>query len=330
MINTDAAAMSPSRKRVLTGFACALGAGALWGTTGPLSTALYAQGAQITAVGFWRVVVALAALSIYGRFSRGFFLVERRALLIVGLGGGLLVALFEVAFQYAIAGIGVASAVAMLYTAPVVIALLAYPLLGEAVTIRRVLTAAIVMIGVYMTVHGGEGAADMAGVSSRTTGLIGGILAAASYAGSTLMARYAVPRYGSARVLFLELLGGVIILAVLLPLSGNTPQVPRSMAAWAYIMALGAGAVIAANFLFFAAAKRIDAAPTAIAASVEPVVGALLALALFNQRLTTPGWIGLALVVGGVVAGYATAADRKPGPARNPDPAGVSDPATSP
>jgi drug/metabolite transporter (DMT)-like permease len=71
------------------------------------------------------------------------------------------------------------------------------------------------------------------------------------------------------------------------------------------VLALGAGAVLGANFFFFAAAHRIDAAPTAIAASIEPVVGALLALALFGQRLTLSGWIGLAMVVGGVAGGYA-------------------------
>src|SRR3954466_2711051 len=143
-----------ARGRVITGFFCALAAGTLWGTTGPLSTALYAQGAQLTAVGFWRVLVALAALAIYGRLHKGFFVIDRKSLLVVGLGGGILVALFEVAFQYAIAGIGVASAVAMLYTAPVVIAILAYPLLGEAVTMRRLLAAIIVMVGVYFTVNG--------------------------------------------------------------------------------------------------------------------------------------------------------------------------------
>lgn len=308
--NRDAA--SAARLRVITGFACALAAGTLWGTTGPLSTALYAQGAPLTAVGFWRIVVALAALSIYGRFVKGFFVVERRALLLVGLVGGLLVALFEVAFQFAIAGIGVASAVAMLYTAPVVIAVLAYPLLGEKLTLRRILTAGIVMVGVYFTVNGGEGAAGMASASSRTAGIIGGVLAAASYAGSTLLARYAVPRYGSARVLFLELMGGVAILAIALPLAGRAPTPPRSLSAWMYVLALGAGAVIAANFLFFAATKRIDAAPTAIAASIEPVVGTLLALWLFHQQLSPLGWVGLTLVVGGVLAGYATAQEGRP------------------
>jgi drug/metabolite transporter (DMT)-like permease len=308
---TEQSAARAARARVFTGFLCALGAGALWGTTGPLSTALYAEGGLLTSVGFWRVVVALAALSIYGRFVKGFFLVERKALLAVGLGGGALVALFEVAFQYAIAGIGVASAVAMLYTAPVVIAILAVPLLGERLTLRRLLTAAIVMVGVYFTVNGGEGAAGMEGASTRMSGIIGGALAAASYTGSTLLARWAVPQYGSARVLFLELLGGVVVLAVLLPLTGHTPAPPHSLAAWLYILALGAGAVIAANFLFFGATKRIDAAPTAIGASIEPVVGALLALALFNQQLTPLGWVGLVLVVGGVVAGYATAGESR-------------------
>jgi len=33
-------------------------------------------------------------------------------------------------------------------------------------------------------------------------------------------------------------------------------------------------------------------------------VGAVLALLLFSQRLTTLGWLGLLLVVGGVAAGY--------------------------
>ena len=65
-----------------------------------------------------------------------------------------------------------------------------------------------------------------------------------------------------------------------------------------------AGYWLGANFLFFAGVKRIDAAPTAIAATIEPVVGTLLALLLFDQRLTALGWLGLAMVVGGVASGY--------------------------
>ncbi len=313
----SAATRRDSRPGLFTGFAFALAAGALWGTTGPLSTALYAEGSKLTDVGFWRVVVALAALSIFGRFKKGFFVIERRALLLVGLGGGLCVAAFELGFQYAIAGIGVASAVAMLYTAPVVVAVLAWLLLDEPLTIRRLLAGVVVMVGVFYTVNGGEGAAEMAGESSRGMGIAGGAVAAASFAGSTLLARYAVPRYGSIRVLLLELAGGVVLLAMVLGGSGHIPVPPSSVTGWLYVLALGAGAVIAANFLFFAAAKRIDAALTSIGASIEPVVGALLALALFDQRLTALGWVGLVLVVGGVAVGY-LGEDRKPRHAPRP------------
>jgi DME family drug/metabolite transporter len=159
------------------------------------------------------------------------------------------------------------------------------------------------MGGAALAVLGGS----RAGVTVATTlraGVVGGALAAISYAGTTLLARYAVPRYGPMRVLFLEILGGIVVLGIALPLAGHPPPLPNTPDVWLYIALLAAGTVIAANVLFFNAAKRIDAAPTAVAATIEPVVGALLALAIFAQQLTVLGWVGLLLVVGGVAGGY--------------------------
>lgn len=292
---------------VLAGFLFAAAAGTLWGTTGPLSTALYSEGSQLTDVGFWRVLVATAAFALYGLARPSLFRADRRALALVFGVGGLLVAIFEVAFQYAIAGVGVASAVALLYTAPVMVAVLARVTLGEVLTPARLGMAVIVMVGVALTVNGArvdDALQVAAGGRGRVVGIAGGLLAALSYAGTTILARFAVPRYGAVRVLFLEIAGGTLILAALLPVAGHVPQPPATVAGWMYVMALGAGAVLAANFCFFAAVRRIDAAPTAVAASVEPVVGALLALVLFGQGLTVPGWSGLVMVVGGVAGGY--------------------------
>jgi DME family drug/metabolite transporter len=240
---------------------------------------------------------------VFGLVRPDLFRIDRRGWLLVGLGGGALVALFEVAYQFAISGTGVAGAAALLYTAPVLVALLARPLLDEPLTPRRLFLALIVMVGAALTVLGGS----RAGVTIATTlqaGVAGGALAAVSYAGTTLLARFAVPRYGPIRVLFLEILGGIVVLGIALPLVGRAPAPPPSVGAWLYTALLAAGTVVLANVLFFNAAKRIDAAPTAVAATIEPVVGALLALALFGQRLTTSGGLGLAMVVGGVAGGY--------------------------
>jgi DME family drug/metabolite transporter len=302
-----ATAQAPlSRTARLAGYLFALAAGAVWGTTGPLSTALYRAGEAITGIGFWRLLVGLAGLLVYGALRPELFRIERRAWLLVGLGGGVLVALFEVAYQFGIAGTGVAGAAALLYIAPVLVAVLAKPLLGEPLTTLRLVLALLVMAGAALTVEGGSHGAGATAIPlpSLVQGVVGGLLAMLSYAGTTLLARYAVPRYGTRQVLFLEVLGGVVVLGLVLPLAGHPPVPPHTPGAWLYVLLLSLGSVLAANFLFFAAVKRIDAAPTAVAATIEPVVGTLLALALFNQQLTALGWIGLLMVVGGVAFGY--------------------------
>src|SRR5439155_898349 len=138
--------------------------------------------------------------------------------------------------------------------------------------------------GAALTVRGGShGTAE--GPVRLAAGVAGGLLAAASYASSTLLARFAVPRYGALRVLLLEIAGGTLILGIVLPLAGHPPAPPPTLGGWVYIAALVLGPVLGANFLFFAGVRRIDAAPTAVAATIEPVVGALLALLLFDQHL---------------------------------------------
>jgi drug/metabolite transporter, DME family len=295
------------RSSRVIGYLCALGAGSVWGTTGPLSTKLYAEGAAITGIGFWRLMLGTAGLALWAiLFHREVFKVDRKGLWLMGGLGGAMVALFEVAYQFGIAGAGVAGAAALLYTAPVMVALVAKPLLGERLTPARFALAVVVMIGAAMTVTGKSGGTTQSAIAlpSLVAGIVGGLLAAVSYATTTVLARWTVPRYGSYRMLFWEALGGVVILAIVLPLAGHAPAPPPTGAAWVYVFALAAGGVVLANFLFFAGVRRIEATLTAVAATIEPVVGALLAFLLLSQGLTVVGWFGLVMVVGGVSGGY--------------------------
>jgi drug/metabolite transporter, DME family len=305
-----------ARQTRLAGYLFALAAGAVWGTTGPMSTALYRAGEEITGIGYWRLVVGFAGLLVYSLFHRDLFRIEPKAWLIVGFGGGALTALFEVAYQFGIAGTGVAGAAALLYIAPVLVAVLAKPILGEKLTAFRIALALVVMAGAALTVRGGSHGAGAAPIAlpSLVAGVTGGLLAMVAYAGMTLVARFSVPRYGAVQVLFLEMAGAIFVLGIVLPLAGYPLVRPHGVSAWTYVGLLALGPVLAANFLFFAALKRIDAAPTAVAATVEPVVGTLLALFLLGQDLTPIGWLGLAMVVGGVAGGYVEEATETPEP----------------
>lgn len=292
-----------SRTTRLVGYACAIGAGSLWGTTGPLSTALYNEGADLTTIGFWRLLLGVIGLLAFGVTNRDLFRIDQRGLLLIGVLGGLLVAVFEIAYQFAIAGAGVAGAAAMLYTAPVLVAVSARFVLHELLTPTRLRLAVAVVVGAIMTVKGGSNAGAEAASAGLLVGVVGGGLAALSYAGTTLLARYAVPRYGVSRVLFFEIAGGLGALGIFLPLWGH-PPLPPPAHTWLTLGLLAATTVLAANFFFFAAVKRIQAAPAAVAATIEPVIGTMLALGFFNQRLSGFGWLGLALVIGGVAGGY--------------------------
>jgi DME family drug/metabolite transporter len=258
-----------------------------------------------TSIGFWRVLIGTIALAVWGvLFRRSLFTADRKGWLIVGLGGGALVALFEIAYQFAIGGAGVAGAAALLYTAPIIVAVLARIILKEALTPTRVALAFTVMIGVALTVTGGSNAGAEAARMGIAAGIAGGLLSALSYALTSLMGRWAAPRYGVVKVLFLVAVGGVVLIWIALAIWGRAPTPPPSAEAWRGLLGLAAGSVILANILFFGAMKRIEAAPASVAATIEPVVGAILALLLFSQRLTPLGWVGLLLVVGGVAAGY--------------------------
>src|SRR5467141_970181 len=155
---TDTTPLTSGRTSRLTGYLLALAAGATWGTTGPLSTGLYGL-MPATSIGFWRVLLGTVCLALWGLlFRRALFRVDARGWLLGGAGGGFLVALFEVAYQFAIAGAGVAGAAALLYTAPLIVAVLARVLLKETLTVTRVLLALLVMAGVALTVTGGSNA----------------------------------------------------------------------------------------------------------------------------------------------------------------------------
>ncbi|HEV2131372.1 MAG TPA: DMT family transporter [Longimicrobiaceae bacterium] len=297
--------LSPERR--LTGYLLALTAGTIWGTTGVFSNALHEAGVEVTDVGFWRILLASLGFIVYGVARPEIFRFDRRALWLVAGVGGALVGGFEIAYQFAIDGVGIASAVALLYTAPVIVALLAWLLLGERLTPLRMLLAVAVMAGAAMTVLG----AWQEEVGVTTLGITGGIIAALCWSGSILVARFAVPIYGAVRVLFLTLAGGTLILALVLPLAGHTPAPPGTGVAWLLVLGLGVGTVLA-NFAFLGGVKRIDAAPASVAATVEPVVAALLGLLLFGHTLMAVGWVGLALVVGGVAGGYLREAEEAP------------------
>jgi DME family drug/metabolite transporter len=219
-----------------------------------------------------------------------------RGLVVIGVGGGAAVALFQVAYQLSMDAVGVPTTVALLYLAPAMVVAASGPVLGEWPSRMRVALAALTIAGVWITVLGAETVPTTYG----TSGSIWGVLAAVGYAAYTLFGRFAAPTYGSFRTVVYSSTGAACLLAVILPFFGP-PPLPPDARAWGVLVMFAVLTVAIAQFLFFDALRRVEASVASIAAAAEPAVAALLATVLLAQGLRPLGWLGIALVMGGVV-----------------------------
>ncbi len=302
-----------SRGRVVdprsVGYLEALTAAVLWGSSGIFSVFLFDLGVPPQSLALLRP--ALGAVMLAGLFlaTRGpsSLRLDGRGLAVLGLGGGAVVGLFQLAYQMSIDAVGVPSTVALVYVAPAVVVAVSGPLLGEWPSGRRVMLAGLTLIGVWMTVLG----ADEVTPAFGGVGVVWGVLAGLAYAGYTLFGRYATPRFGSRATVLYTAVGSCAWLSVTLPMFSDGLVLPPSGAAWALLAVFALLTVAGAQFLFFDALGRIEAGRAAITSAAEPVVAALLATALLAQGLSPVGWVGVALVVVGV-AGVGADRVRRP------------------
>lgn len=276
-----------------------LAAAVLWGSIGVVSTGLFRLGVSPWQVAFWRAALSallLGALLLVFR-PAALRLERRRDALLLGGFGVVGVGLFYVAFQLATFLTSVAVAVVLLYTAPVFVMLGARILLGEPLTGRKLLMAMLVVAGVGATSLGAAGAE----VRLSAAGVGWGMASALAYSSYYLFGKRYLPRFGVLRTLFYSLVAGTLVLAPAAALAGHPPSLNLPRTGWLLLLALALGTTLLANALYYWGLRRTEAGRASILAAIEPVVAALLALLLFQERLTPVGWLGVGLVVAGLV-----------------------------
>jgi drug/metabolite transporter (DMT)-like permease len=213
----------------------------------------------------------------------------------------LITGIFHLAYQTSFAVAGVPTTVALLYLSPAITMAASGPLLGEWPTGRQLALAALSVVGVWLAVIGAEGA----DVTLELGELGWGVLAGTAYAGYTLFGRWSAPRHGSFPTLLHTTVGCCLSLALILPVLGMPVTLPETNRGWALMAFYALLTLAIPSALYYEALGRIEAGRAAIATTLEPVVAAVLATVLLEQGLDPLGWVGLAMVVGGVAGGYA-------------------------
>lgn len=291
--------MRPESRNPLLGTGLVLLAAGLWGTLGTVYRLGIDQfGLTPVTVVFYRafftfVIVAVALL--VRRKAR--VLLPGRDLLLLALYGLLGVTCFFLFYIYAVVLTGVTTAVVLLYTAPAIVASLAWRFFGEPLGGRTLLALGLAFGGSALV----AGAYDPARLEVNAPGILCGLGAGFTYALYSIFGKIVIRRgIGTGPMMFWMFGVGSVGLALAQPPArlldpGNQPL------AWAVLALVALGPTLGALAAYTAALRHLDAGPASIIATFEPLVAATLAVAVLHETLTPPQLLGGACIVAGVV-----------------------------
>jgi drug/metabolite transporter (DMT)-like permease len=252
----------------------------------------------------WEVALArfsLAGLVFAALLSRGRVRIPRRDwLAFAGLG---LVAI-PINQGLFLAGLSLSTPAhaALLYAlTPIFVFLLARLRLGERATALELLGIGVAFAGVVVVLTA-RGAVSLGGSSRRLAGDLLILLAVVAWAVFAVLGKPYAERYGPVAATGAAVVAGsVLYLPVGLALSDLSRFAALSSAAWASLGYLVVLTSVIAYLLYYWALSRSQATRVAIWSNLQPVLTALLAWAVYGERLTAAFLAGGAMVVAGVV-----------------------------
>ncbi len=294
------------------GYALVAVAAVLWALIGLFSRAVLDEGVAPLEIAFWRATLAGGAFALHAALVGRLRLRATRDLASMSAFALVGVTLFYAALVLAIETGGISLAFVLLYTAPAFVTLLAWPLLGERLTRTKLALVALAMLGVVLVAFAG-GSANGVRVSPASLGW--GLTAGASYAAYYLFGKWVLARYAP-----------VTIFAIVLPIGalGLLPFVtfvPKSPLAWSLLVALSLVSTYLAYLVYYTGLRAVEASRAVLVATIEPVVAAALAAAVFGERLGALGVGGAGLIlVAAALASVRRRPRRGPGPAASRPP----------
>lgn len=292
--------MSRPRHDHALGVACVLGASMLWGTTGTAS----ALAPSVTPLAIGAASMGIGGLLLSATAGRQ--LARHRRTLVrswpVVAVGGAAVLVYALAFYTSmrLAGVAIGTAVSI-GGAPVAARVLERLVDGRRFSGRWAAGAAAGISGaVLLCLSRGAGSASGAGEAAQTlAGVALGAAAAASYALYSftchrLITQGVGDRAAVGATFAVAALG---LLAVLAATGGPFLTSWTNVAVGAYLAAVP---MFLGYVLFGWGLARVPASVATTASLAEPVVAAVLAVAVVGERLAPAGWAGMALIVVGL------------------------------
>ncbi|MBC8160433.1 MAG: EamA family transporter [Roseiflexaceae bacterium] len=258
-----------------------------WGTTYLIATELLPHDRPLLIAVLRALPVGLLLLAYVRQLPTGIW--WWRILALGALNIGVFFALLFVAAARLPGGV----AATMGAIQPLLVVLLAWPLLGDQPTRSRIVAAGVGIVGVGLLVLGPAARLDTIGV--------GAALAAtgAMATGTILTKRWGRPAPLLVFTAWQLVAGGLILLPLALLVEGPPPQLhARSIAGFAYLGIVNTGLAYA---LWFRGIERFSAARVTFLALLSPVVAVVAGFLVLGQTLSIMQVVGVLVVLISIV-----------------------------
>ena len=217
--------------------------------------------------------------------------------LLHAIATGLVLYVNQIAFVYALRSTSASVIGLILGATPIFVALLGLGYRTERLPRRFWIGAALSFGGVALVALGTGGE-----VAGNATGVLLGVLTAASWAAYSVLITPLMQRYSATRI------SAVVLSASWVPVAiTGIPQTASQdwsvgWAVWALLVFATLGPLVLTNVLWFRSLDRIGPARATLAANLQPFVAAVVAVVLLSESMTALQLAGGALIAGGILA----------------------------
>jgi drug/metabolite transporter (DMT)-like permease len=278
----------------------------LWGLYGTFVTILTSMGLSRNALVFLRMLgTSIPVGLLICATDRKAFRVRKADIPLFLCNGLLSLLFFTFCYTAAIKVTKIATAAALLYTAPAIVMVLSAVLFRETMNARKVFCCLLAVVGcAFASGLGGELFAGGAASGSLITpaGLLLGLGAGLGYALYSIFSRIILNRgysvYTNVFYSFGVAMLGFFVLSVM---DGSIGQVWESPSRTALALLCGLLTGSFAYVLYTTGMKGMETSRAAQLTTIEPVTAALLGSLLFHQPLSFWEIVGIVMVVGSVV-----------------------------
>ena len=271
----------------------------LWGTYGSFVTKISGMGLGQNALVFLRFLFTAVPILLFLLFSKRKeeLKIHKKDIPLFLANGIVSIVFFTSCYTAAIRYTKIATAAALLYTAPAIVLLFSAAVFHEKLTKKKLLCVLAAVVGCALC----SGIAGDAGLTLQ--GLLLGLGAGLGYALYSIFSRLLQNRGYSTLTNIVYTFGiATAVYFVMSIIDGTIVGAAEIPGATLLSILMGIFTGCAAYLLYTEGLKGMKPSNASVIATIEPVTAAILGVLLFRQTLSIVEILGIVLVVGSVIA----------------------------